>query len=83
MTTAQWIEVKVTRIADRWHARLWVDGAIVDHMACENKIDTGWICREMLRWHDKTGGESTFASRARDRQTPGPTGKVWYQGELP
>ena len=73
---------KVTRIKDRWHARMIVDGTMRDEMACENRVDIGWICREMLRWYDKGGGCSAFASAARERQQSGPQGKVWYYGEL-
>jgi hypothetical protein len=74
--------VKVTRIKNRYHARLWWEGKIFDEMACSSKADIGWICREMLRWFDKLGGTSPFASAARKRQQVPAEGKVWYQNQL-
>lgn len=79
---AENLEVKVTRIKNRWHSRLFVDGKVRDEMACENRVDIGYICRTMLRWYDKCGGMSLFAHAARHRNQAGPNGKVWYQGEL-
>lgn len=76
-------EVKVTRIGPRWHARMTVNGEVRDEMACELRVDIGWICREMLRWHQKTGGRSLFAAAARKRQSTGAKGRVWWQVHLP
>jgi hypothetical protein len=79
------MKLKVTRIGDRYHARLIIDNDVVfDEMACSLKRDIGWICREMLRWYSKLGGVSEFAESARDRQrkTPCPVGKVWYRNSL-
>ena len=75
-------DIIVTKINNRWHARMIVDDIVQDEMACENRADIGWICREMLRWFDKGGGCSNFASAARHRQKTGAQGKVWYRGEL-
>ena len=75
-------EIKVTRINNKWHARMTIDGEVRDEMACEVRQDIGWICREMLRWLDKGGSNSKFASAARHRQHTGPVSQVWYQGEL-
>ncbi len=76
-------EIKVTRIANRWHARMTVAGEIRDEMACELRVDIGWICREMLRWHQKLGGRSAFASAARKRQTvSGAKGKIWWRKDI-
>jgi hypothetical protein len=75
-------EIKVTRIKDRWHGRLILDEKVLDEMACDTSEDIGWICREMLRWYDKMGGTSQFASEARDRQVSTPIGKVWYKPAL-
>ncbi len=74
-------EIKVTRIKNRWHSRLFFNNKIIDEMACECSNDIGFICREMLRWFDKLGGESNFASQARKRQTS-PIGKIWYKRKL-
>lgn len=75
-------EIKVTRIANRWHARMTVGGEIRDEMACELRVDIGSICREMLRWYQKLGGRSVAAS-ARKRQTAsGAKGKIWWRKDI-
>lgn len=75
-------DIKVTRIADKWHARLFKGNCLQDEMACKDKSDIGWICREMLRWESKTGADSDFAESARKRQIGKPNGKVFYIGAL-
>lgn len=78
------LTITVTKIKRRWHARLWLNGIVKDESACELKADVGWMCREMLRWFDKLGGVSKYAaaSRRRNRNAPGPIGKVWYKATL-
>ena len=76
------IDIKVTRIENRYHSRLMKDGQVLREMACAEKYDIGWISREMLRWYDKLGGVSRFASAARERQNSQPIGKVWYSEEV-
>jgi len=61
----------------RWVGRLTVDGKEYNRMACALKSDIVWMCREMLRWYDKLGGDSAWARSARRRQGGGPSGKVW------
>ena len=73
------LSVKVTRIGKRWVATLTVGGKEYDRMACGLKSDIGWICREMLRWYGKLGGNSAWAASARRRQKGRPIGKVWYR----
>jgi hypothetical protein len=71
----EYLKVKVTCINGRHHARLSQTierndrpaGHVLDEMACEDKRDVGYICRQMLRWHDKCGGTSRFASATRVR----------------
>jgi len=75
-------EIKVTKIKNRWHARMVIDGNFIDEMACELRRDIGWICREMLRWHQKLGGVSKFADAARSRQITPPKGKIWWLKDL-
>lgn len=77
-------EIKVIKINDRWHARLFLQGKVIDEMACNCSEDIGLICKEMLRWYDKLGGDSKYASDARHREsTVRPIiGKIWYQGDL-
>lgn len=76
-------EIKVQRINNRYHARLFINGNLHDEMACQYRIDIGWICREMLRWADKTGFSNDHTSSARKRQTTQIThGKVWYRNKI-
>ena len=77
------LEIKVTKIRNRWHARLLDGTNILDEMACAHRCDIGWISREMLRWYDKLGGTSLFAHAARYRQTSKPEGRVWWRRQLP
>jgi hypothetical protein len=75
--------VKVTRIKNRYHARLYLGNDIISETACELRIDIGHICRYMMRWEDKMGGDiQTSRSRKRLNTKPnnygGPIGKVWY-----
>ncbi len=76
------LDIKVTRIKPRWHARLYVNNIFFDEMACDKIIDIGYICRTMLRWYDKGGGCSAFAYAARHRIKRGPSGKIWYLGSV-
>ena len=75
------LDINVRHIGGRYSAQLKKDGEVIDHMMCENKRDIGWICREMLRWFCKLGGDSKWAAAARARQnaSPLPVGKVWHK----
>jgi len=79
--------IRVTRIKNRWHARMFYNGELRDEMACEYRQDVGMICKIMLRWYDKLGGTSKYADKARHRNKEGhrhkigPLGKVWYLGK--
>lgn len=81
-------EIKVTKIKDRWHARLTYKGQVWDEMACDSRVDIGYICRIMMRWFDKCGGCSKVASDSRTRLNQketnhrGPVGNIWYQNRL-
>jgi hypothetical protein len=66
-------DIKVTHIGNEYHARLFADGKLVDEMACKNKEDIGWVCREMMRWYSKMGGDSAHAENARERHNEEPT----------
>lgn len=83
----EYLVTKVTHINGRYHCRL-IDtrsAVVVDEMACINKADTGYCCAEMLRWHDKLGGQSRMAHQARWRMSEKrrtATGKVLYKGEI-
>lgn len=60
-------KVKVKRIGDRYHARYYVDNILISEYMCYMKCDVGVMCREMLRWADKTGKSTPFTSAARQR----------------
>jgi hypothetical protein len=81
-------EIKVTKIKNRWHARLTYAGTVWDEMACDTRVDIGYICRTMMRWFDKNGGCSKVASDSRARLNQketnhiGPQGQIWYQSRL-
>ena len=89
-STMQDVSIKVTRIGSKWHARLFdKEGKVIDEMAADLRIDIGHVCRTMLRWYDKCGGMSRFASSARARMwnlnkhpVGSPKGRIYYQGEL-
>lgn len=76
------LSITVTKIRNRWHARLFDGGTVIDEMACEDKRDIGWICREMLRWADKLGRSTDWTRSARRRQQAGPRGRVWFCRQL-
>ena len=82
----QQLEIKVTRINNRYHARLInaTTQEVLDEMACQLRRDVGWISREMLRWHSKLGNQSKFAEAARDRQNNSvlPAGRTWTRLQL-
>lgn len=79
-------EIKVTKIKDRFHARLHVGTNVHSEMACSERADIGYICRSLLRWFDKCGGSSIYAHKSRERLNTketnfsGPIGKIWYTG---
>lgn len=79
------IKVKVTTINSRHHIRLIKDDRVLDEMACDNKQDITWCCRELLYWHSKCGGIEPLTSAARERhrmEDTRPVGRVYYNPEL-
>ena len=75
------LKTKVTFIKDKFHIRLLEDDILLNEMACKNKVDIGWCCANMLKWHDKLGGSSKMASKSRERwakRSLSPVGKVWH-----
>lgn len=79
-------EISVTTINGRHHARLYYQDSLYDEMACEEKSDIGYICRTMMRWADKCGGDQfTHASRMRrnsDLDSTEKRGRIWYRHQL-
>lgn len=81
-------EIKVTKINNKYHIRLFVDGSVHEEQACQLKSDIGVVARSMLRWFDKGGGCSMQAHNTRKRMNAKfgadpasnkltPVGKVW------
>lgn len=77
--------IKVTKIKDRWHARLSFNNVVIDEMACNAQQDIGYICQSMMRMADKMGGDAyTNATRHRrgikseNYENMQPVGQIWY-----
>jgi hypothetical protein len=60
-------EVTVRNINGKYHCRVLVNGTVNQEAVCESKRDIGYTCRSLLRWEDKCGNWSKFASAARER----------------
>ena len=60
-------EVTVRNINGKYHCRVLVNGEVNQEAVCESKRDIGYTCRSLLRWEDKCGNISEFASAARER----------------
>jgi hypothetical protein len=70
MKTDPYIEpltTKLTRIGNWWHCQVFANGKLYDELRCDTKADIGWCFREIMRWYDKMGGCSKWASSARKR----------------
>ena len=60
-------EVTVRRIDNRYHVRVFVDSVLNQEAYCMSKSDIGYTARSLLRWEDKCGNISAYASAARER----------------
>lgn len=60
-------EVIVRCINGKYHVRVLLNGVVNQEAVCEGKADIGWTARSLLRWEDKCGNISQFASSARER----------------
>jgi hypothetical protein len=60
-------EVTVRNINGNYHCRVLVNGELNQEAVCYDKSDIGYTCRNLLRWEDKCGNWSKFASAARKR----------------
>jgi hypothetical protein len=60
-------EVTVRNINGSYHCRVFVNGELNQEAVCYSKRDIGYTCRNLLRWEDKCGNISKFASAARER----------------
>lgn len=59
--------VEVRRIGNGYNVRVFVNGELNQEARCSDKADISWTARNMLRWEDKCGNISAFASAARQR----------------
>jgi len=60
-------EVTVKNIDGKFHVRVFTNGQLNQEAVCESRSDIGYTCRSLLRWEDKCGNFSAFASSARER----------------
>lgn len=60
-------DVTVRCINGRYHVRVLLNGEVNQEAVCESKADIGFTARSLLRWEDKCGNISAFASAARER----------------
>lgn len=62
-------EVTVRTINGQYHCRVFTNGELNQEAICFRKQDIGYTCRSLLRWEDKCGNISEFASAARERHS--------------
>ena len=60
-------EVTVRCINGQYHVRVLLNGAVNQEAIARGKADIGFTARSLLRWEDKCGNISQFASSARER----------------
>jgi hypothetical protein len=60
-------EVKVTRIGNVYHCRVFTNGKLNQEAIAQNRSEISYVCKSLLRWEDKCGNFSKFASSARER----------------
>ena len=59
--------VKATRIGDGWNVRVFLNGEVNQEVRVYAQNLIGAAARDMLRWEDKCGNISEYASKARHR----------------
>jgi hypothetical protein len=60
-------EVTVRCINGKYHVRVLLNSEVNQEAVCNSKADIGYTARSLLRWEDKCGNISAFASAARAR----------------
>jgi hypothetical protein len=60
-------EVTVRCINGQYHVRVLLNGQVNQEAITRSKADIGYTARSLLRWEDKCGNISQFASSARKR----------------
>lgn len=73
------MNIKVTKLNNKYHARLYRDDILISEYACNSKLDIGYMCREMLTWQDKLGNGNawTMSARIRHNKDNSPVDKIW------
>ena len=71
-------DLKVTKILNRFHVRLFMDSILLTEMSCSERVDISWVCRELLRDQDKLGNFNEQTEFARSRQKTNPVGNVKF-----
>ena len=61
-------KIKVTYLGNKtWGVRCFVNGELNQEIQVGDRRDIGTAAREILRWEDKCGNISSYASSSRDR----------------
>ena len=60
-------EVTVRYINGHYHVRVLLNGQVNQEAVVNSKLDIGHTAQSLLRWEDKCGNISAFASAARKR----------------
>jgi hypothetical protein len=60
-------EIKITAINGEFHCRVFTNGVLNQEAVCYRRQNIGSTCRDLLRWEDKCGNTSKFASSTRVR----------------
>jgi hypothetical protein len=60
-------DVIVKKINGRYHCRVYMNGLLNQEAVCDSKANIGYTCRSLLRWEDKCGNISKWATSARER----------------
>jgi hypothetical protein len=60
-------EISVRKIGNGYNVRVFVNGELNQEARCVDRSGIGYTARSLLRWEDKCGNISKFASAARAR----------------
>ena len=60
-------EVKVNRIGNVYHCQVFTNGELNQEAIAEDRSQISYVCKSLLRWEDKCGNISDYASSARRR----------------
>ena len=60
-------DVQVQRIGNGYNVRVFVNGELNQEARCHDKSGITYTARSLLRWEDKCGNISKWASSARER----------------